>query len=470
MIWRSAGTAAVAVGLLLFPPVQDTLGAQSLRGELDVRMQSVAFERYDAAPGVDLVRAAPLVATLDLTAWDLGIDNLSLHLRASGTDDLADDGVWPATEPPVRLVEGYVEYSLPRVTARAGRTYLHTRLGYESFDGARVDVRPAGPVTLTAFGGWSLARGSSLPITSPEVSPLGEFRPAERGVVVGGAARAAAGPVRASAVYRREVDPAAEKLSSEFVALSASARVAGGVSIAGGADYDLGYEEWGSADARLGWNGRLADRPVGFGASVRRYRPRFPLWSIWGAFSPVAYTATGGHASVTPVEHLSLRGAAEWFSYGETGTESPLATFEDAGWRWTAGVGWTGLADWSFDAEFGAEFGPGASTTHARVAAAWRPIDALRTGAWVSRGTRPLEYRIDDAVVRSAGLDARLDLGSGLGLDGGVAYYDEEREGGIERGFDHWRVRAGFTYGFGTSADRTDLHPAILRVPERPDS
>lgn len=471
MTWRDAGTAAVAVGLLLFPPVQDALVAQALRGELAVRMQSVAFERYDETPGVDLVHSAPLVATLDVTAWDLGVDNLSLHVRASGTDDLADDGVWPATEPPLRLIEGYVEYSLPRVTARAGRTFLHTRLGYESFDGARVDVRPTGgPVTLTAFGGWSMARGSSLPITSPETSPLGEFRPPERGIVMGAAARAAVGPVRASAVYRREVDPAADKLSSELAALSASARLAGGLSVSGGVDYDLAYEEWGSADARLGWNGRLAERPAGLGVSVRRHRPRFPLWSIWGAFSPVPYTATGGHASLTPMDHLSVRGSAEWFSYGDPGTESPLAAFEDDGWRWTAGAGWTGLVDWSFDAEFGAEFGPGASTTHARVSAAWRPIDDLRTGAWLARGTRPLEYRIDDAIIRSAGLDVRLDLGSGIGLDGGIAYYDEEREGGIARGFDHWRVRAGFTYGFGTSADRTDLHPAILRIPERPDS
>jgi hypothetical protein len=29
-------------------------------------------------------------------------------------------------------------------------------------------------------------------------------------------------------------------------------------------------------------------------------------------------------------------------------------------------------------------------------------------------------------------------------------------------------MRAGIRYGFGTSADRAELHPVILRIPERP--
>jgi len=164
-----------------------------------------------------------------------------------------------------------------------------------------------------------------------------------------------------------------------------------------------------------------------------------------------------------------LRGMGERFTYGDPQTTSPLVSFEDDGWRWTAGARWTGLADWSFDTDFGAEFGPGASSTHARVSAAWRPVDDVRAGAWLERGTRPLEYRIDDAVIRSAGLDLRLDMGRGIMLDGGVAWFDEEREGGLEREFDHFRMRAGIRYGFGTSADRADLHPAILRIPERPE-
>jgi hypothetical protein len=282
--------------------------------------------------------------------------------------------------------------------------------------------------------------------------------------------RATAGPVRASAAYRREVEPESSKLASEFVALAAGSPLVGGLSVSGGVDYDLGFQEWGSADAGLDWVGRIADRSVGAGVSVRRYRPRFPLWSVWGAFSPVAYRETAAHASVTPVDHLTLRGVWKRFTFGEPGTESPLVRFEDEGWRWTAGAGWTGLPDWSFDTEFGAEFGPGASSTHARFSAAWRPLDAVRTGAWLARGTRPLEYRIDDAVVRSVGLDLRVDLGDGVVLDGGVAWLDEERSGGFARDFDHWRVRAGIRYGFGTSADRAGLHPAILRIPERPRS
>ncbi|MFW6039943.1 MAG: hypothetical protein ACOC9N_02575 [Gemmatimonadota bacterium] len=446
------------------------LAAQGLRGDLDVRMESVAFPAYDGTASAGLIRATPLTATVDLTAWDFGVERLSLHLRAGASEDLAAADAWPAVRPRMRLVEGYLEYAVPRLTARAGRTSIHTRLGYESFDGLRLDARPVdGPLTLSAFGGWSLVRGSTLPVTSPEASPLSEFRPAERGILVGAAARAAAGPVRANAVYRREIDPAAEQLASEFVALSATTGITEGVSLALGADYDIGLDDWGSADARLGWDGTVGGRSAGLAVEVRRHMPRFPLWSIWGAFSPVAYTSVGAQASVVPLDGFRLRASGDRFEYEETGSESPLVSLEDDGWRWTAGAGWSGLERWSFDLAFGAEYGPGASSTHVRVSAAWQALDDLRAGAWLARGTRPLEYRIDDAVVRSAGVDFRLGLTDDVDLEGGVAWQDEEREGSLGRQLDYWRVRAGVSYGFGTGMSRPDLHPAILRVPERPN-
>lgn len=466
---RRRGVLAALSALLLSVPT--TLSAQAVRGDVTFRLESASFADYDGTASAGLIRSTPLVATLDMTAWDFGVDQLSFHLRATAAEDLATAEAWPATRPPVRLVEGYLEYAVPRLTAQAGRTSMHTRLGYESFDGIRLDARPIeGPLTLTAFGGWSLLRGSSLPITSPESSPLDEFRPPERGVVVGAAARAVAGPVRAHAAYRREVDPSAEQLASEFVALSVSSAVAGGVSLAAGADYDLGLEEWGSADARLGWNGRIAGKSAGLAMEVRRYMPRFPLWSIWGAFSPVAYTSTGARAHLVPLTGLSLRASGERFEYEETASGSPLATLEDDGWRWTAGAGWIGFERWSFDVDFGAEFGPGASSTHVRASTAWRALDQLRVGAWLSRGTRPLEYRIDDAVVRSAGVDLGLGISDGIELDAGVAWQEEEREGSLGRQMDFWRLRAGLRYSFGAGSDRPDLHPAILRVPERPES
>jgi len=467
MTGRRWGAAAIAAALMLAPAV---LHAQALRGDADVRFQSLEFERYGGDASVDLIRATPVVATLDVTAWGFGVENLSLHLRTRATDDLAEENAWPVTEPPLRLVEGYAEYALPRLTVRAGRTPLHTRLGYETFDGGRLDVRPGGtPLTVTVFGGWSLARGSTLPITSPDVNPLGEFRPDERGRLLGGILGVVEGPVRGSIVYRREVDPEGSKLASEFLGASASIRLPRGFSLAGGADYDLGYEEWGSADAQLLWAGQVAQRSVSAAAGVRRYRPRFDLWSIWGAFSPVPYTETTARASVSPLDGLRLRGSAARFTYGNPETSSPLVSFEEDGWRWTAGAGWSGFPDWAFDVDFGAEFGPGASSTHARASAAWRPVEDVRAGAWVARGTRPLEYRIDDAIVRSLGVDLEVDLGRGLRVDGAVGYYDEERSGGIERSFDHLHVSAGLRYSFGTGADRAQLHPAILRIPERPE-
>lgn len=453
---------------------EQVASAQTVVGEVDARLHSVSYERYPIAGGdaVRLERFTPFVTTLDITAWGFGLPGLSARVRSSYSEDLgAAAASWPATLPSLRLVEGYLEYARPELAVQAGRTSLVTRLGYDAFDGGRVDLRPAGlPVRATVFAGWSLARGSTLPVTSDGQNPLGEFRPSERGIVVGGRVDAQAGIGRVSATYRREVDPAASKLTSEFVAVSTALRLAEAVSLSGGVDYDVAAREWSTADVRLAWAGDLAGRRAGVAAFGRRYEPRFPLWSIWRAFSPVAYESYGGDVTIAPTAGLELRGSGEWFSFDDTGAASPLVTVEDGGWRWSAGAGWTGVPDWRFDGSFGADFGPGASTTHARVAAAWRPVPAVTASAWAARGTRPLEFRIDDAIVRSIGFDAGLQVAPRIRLDGGASWHDEERSGRFGRGFDHWRVRAGVRYGFGgaSASTRAGLHPAIMRIPERP--
>ena len=66
-------------------------------------------------------------------------------------------------------------------TARAGRTYVTSRLGWTGFDGGMAEVRPVGHLLrITGYGGWGLARGIALPVTNEALNPLDDFQPRER--------------------------------------------------------------------------------------------------------------------------------------------------------------------------------------------------------------------------------------------------------------------------------------------------
>jgi hypothetical protein len=147
-----------------------TIAAQGYRLRLDSRFQSVAFRGLQldsilasaTVPGPNggpetpdgyavnceagdayctYFRAgrrrvgAPLVTTADATAWGFGLRGLSAHATARLGVDLSSDKVWPGVEPAAQLVAGYLEFAAERVTARAGRQILASRLGTTGFDG-----------------------------------------------------------------------------------------------------------------------------------------------------------------------------------------------------------------------------------------------------------------------------------------------------------------------------------------------
>ena len=114
-------------------------------------------------PGPRL-HASPLVQQADVTAWGFGVPGLSMRANARALTDLTAGNAWPETEPALQLLEGYAEYAVAAVTARAGRQMFTTRLGPTGFDGGRVLLRSARlHLDGEVFGGWGLARATALP-------------------------------------------------------------------------------------------------------------------------------------------------------------------------------------------------------------------------------------------------------------------------------------------------------------------
>ncbi|MDH3495632.1 MAG: hypothetical protein OER21_02610 [Gemmatimonadota bacterium] len=493
LAWMTVG------GLLLAPTA---LSAQSYRLRLDTRVQAVKYRGWqlDSIPVAEAVTGTngglftasgfavtcvaggvsctfyrpgaeqdglPLVSTLDASVWGLGVPGLRLYGRARVGTDLADPGAWPGTAPAVQLVEGYVEYAQPAWSVRGGRLHEASRFGYTGFDGARAHARfLGGALTASAYGGWGLAWGTPLPITSDAVNPLGEFRPGQRQIVVGGDLAWAVRGARGRILYERQIDPGPDHLVAERVGGDVELSVVRNVTLSGGADYDLAFGEMGSAEATLAVAIPSAKTSVAVGG--RRYRPYFELWSIWGAFSPVAYKAGFGSVTATPMPKLQLRARGELYGFDDPDAATPLAQIEDNGWRAGLGATYRHSADLIVMVDYSIDDGPGAGAIGIDGSVFWRPIPRLGLRGSVANLQRVLELRFNDADVWIYAFDADVDIRSEARLFGGVTYYDENRDRPDAAAFswNQLRLHAGLRLAFGSGADRASLPAAILRIPE----
>jgi hypothetical protein len=410
-------------------------------------------------------RGAPIVSSADLSVWGFGIPGLSARILARAAGELRDDHVWPGTTPRFQLIEGYLEYARPVVTARLGRQVVTSRLGYEGFDGAHVLARVSRQhIDVDGYLGWGLTSGVALPVTSPAVNPLSDFQPPMRQIVAGLGAGWTASRFDVRIDYLREVDPDVDYFVSERVGMQAVARAATGLSIQAGSDWDLAEGAWGSAEAMVDYTRSRVSTTVG----VKRYRPHFALWTIWGAFSPVPYHTTFGQVSVRATDWLDLRGRGERYGFEAANVSTALVQVESDGWRWSLG-GTVSLArSVTVDGGYAAEFGPGASGAGWNGSIAYAPGPRLSI---VLRGAtleRPLEFRFDESRLKSVGLEAQADVTRQLRLGFGAVYYREDRRR-PDAGAFNWnqvRLTARAMVSLGKGADFTGLPRAVRRMPQ----
>ena len=489
---------AAALGAVLLWLAPGSLAGQGYRLRLDTRLQTVAFRGVspdsiaaDAAvvgatggfetpdgfavtcaaggdfcsyyrPGPRLA-STPLVSYADVTVWGLGVPGLSVRGNARWGTDLSANDLWPGTSPAVQLLEGYAEYTKAELTGRLGRQHVTGRLGWTGIDGAALTLRSARRgLEVTGYGGWGLARAIDVPITSPSLNPLEDYQLPQRHVTAGAALgwRHRSADLRAE--YRREVDPSADAFISERAALTAVVRPVERVTVTGGAEYDLAQGWWGTSDLTARYHTSVIDVDAG----VRRYRPYFELWTIWGAFSPVPYTAIDGSVAVAPVPRLRLRAGGERYWFDDTGAETGLARFENDGWRISLSGTVLVARALTLDAGFHEEFGPGASSRSWDARATWLPVAELSLSAFGSTLIRPLELRFDEAQVDAVGLDAAYRVSERLQLALAGAQYFEDRRRPDSAAFDwnQFRLQARITWLFGSDADRFRLPPAIRGV------
>ena len=459
--WRGWQVDSIARSDVVVSPEGSLLTPDGIAVDCGAGLAWCWFYRPGATQG-----AAPMALTTDVTAWGFGIKGLSargnfrLHYDADG-----DATGWPGQQPSLQLWEAYLDYQRDWLQARAGRQIMDLRVGWTSFDGGRATVRfrKAG-IELTGFGGWGLARAAAVPVSDPVTAPLNDFIPPQRTVTAGAVAAWVSAPAEVRAEYVREVDQASKGYALHMAALSTTIRPAPRWMLTGGLEYDIAQDLLGSADLSL----RYALPSLQVVGGYRRYRPIFPLWSVWAAFSPVPYNSAVGSAVLSPRPWLQLRGRVEYYRFEESNAGSPLFPNEQDGWRWSAGGTVTRLRHWTFDAGYIWERGTGAGVLGWDGSVRWdvRPDLALQASGALMK--RPLAYRYSDASVLWFGGDVVWRVMPAWNVIMSAAWFDEDRDRPDEAAFE-WsqtRLSARITYTMGSGdARRRSVPPVIDRMP-----
>ncbi|MEZ4588973.1 MAG: hypothetical protein R2909_21585 [Gemmatimonadales bacterium] len=418
---------------------------------------------YFYRPGPER-RGVPVSTTASLVAWGFGIQGLTLHALGRVVADAGDADVWPGSDPTVQLLEGYLEYTRSRFTGRAGRLLINSRLEPLGLDGGWARFRlPSLDLDLAAYGGWGLGQAAVVPVTSPVLNPLDEWRPGSRQLAAGAELAWAPGPAEVRAEYRREVDPETDYFVSERAALSLTATPWRSIRLAAGADYNLAEGNLGSADATISWIDPRWSVTVG----GRRYRPFFNLWTLWGAFSPVPYNAVQASTQLRLTDWLSVRARGERFWYEDAEVSTPLVDVEDRGWRASVGASANPSSRLSVDVSWLGEYGPGAAARFIDASASYAVSSNLSLSVYGGSLARPLELRYYDAEANWIGGRAEWRTAAQWRLWADASWFDEKRKrpDAAASSLDQLRIRSGLSLSFGTNADRPALPPARRRIP-----
>ncbi|MDT8370148.1 MAG: hypothetical protein RQ745_13150, partial [Longimicrobiales bacterium] len=245
---------------------------------------------------------------LALTAWGFGISGLSGTLQMRTRDQLDGGLDWPlADEDRVTVLTGYLQFRRGPLRARLGRQAVTSTLGFRDYDGAAA-LWDGGKWWVEGFGGRALARGSQSP-RSEAFEGLEQFVPDRNAWLFGGVTGVRTSTASLSMRYQREILSNRSAVISEQAAVEGHALLPGRLRVRGSLDWDFAFKQL--TEARLTFEHALTDRIV-LEAGGRRYRPFFDLSTIWGFFSPVAFTEArlGGRVGLGPRSGFDLAVAA----------------------------------------------------------------------------------------------------------------------------------------------------------------
>ncbi|HSJ32655.1 MAG TPA: hypothetical protein VK933_14535 [Longimicrobiales bacterium] len=403
-------------------PADSAAGSGVLRQTADGRVvRCVPGEAYCAnvRPG-GRTSSVPVMHDMEANAWGLGTGvRLFAHVRAR-TSFGGDAGLWPRGDDAFDVLAMYGELERTRVRVRLGRQWQSTGLGFYNFDGLSVSVRPARSVWVEAYGGRSLLRGLNESRGGGALEAVEAFAPPSSGVLLGTYARYRRDTRFAiGSGYHVEFRTDGRGLYSELAMADAMVR-ASGVSLAGSVELDVASAALN--EARLSVSTGSLGR-VMLNGELRRYRPYFELWTIWGAFDPVGFDEVRSGAAWSPTAHVIVRGEASYRRYGEAGRMQGLAALRTDGWGLGAGVSWSPTARWQLDTSWHVEVAAGAARRDIQGVLSRRFGDIATLSMQGLAFQRFYEFRLDESTVAGLGAEASVRASDRLRLFATAAAY-----------------------------------------------
>jgi hypothetical protein len=372
-------------------------------GRLVRCVEGEAFCRFRRSG--DRVTAMPVVQDLQLTAWGFG-RGVSVHADLRGRQSLGgSEFLWPRANDHFDALAAYVEVDRTAWRARLGRQWAQNGLGLYNYDGGSLVVR-RGTLTAEAFGGSSLVEGLNETHTGGALGTVDDLPPDDHGYVLG--VRVAARPWTRTAlagVYQRVIRADRAGMYSERIALDGSTRAAGST-IDAQWTYDLIAGE--VDDARLRATRELPRRASAT-LELRRHRPFFESWTIWGAFAPVGFDEARAIVGWRDQRaRISLDVSGGWRQYDAANTGLATNPLRDNGWRAGAGAEWTPSMRWMAHADYDVDIGFGASRSDASAGLRWSPNDGVFFGGTASALQNIYEFRVGTGTVVGVSLQGGL--------------------------------------------------------------
>jgi hypothetical protein len=358
---------------------------------------------------------------LDVTAWGLG-QGISVHAELRGRT-AAGGGreLWPQAAQRVEALAAYVDVDRSLGRARLGRQWIASTLGVFNFDGAALSLNPMHGISGQVYGGNALVEGLNRVLDAGVLSPVEDIPPADAAYVIGTtvAFRPSAGAA-VTAQYQREIRHDRAGLYSERVAATGEMQ-AGATTLSGVLSRDLATSTFNELSGTI-------RRPIAnvLDASVtaRHYAPYFDLWTIWGAFSPVAYDEFMGRlgwASRDARVVLGATGARRRYDDTFTGVAHlPLRT---DGWRAGTNATFRATPAVSVFGAYTIDIGPGASSADGDAAVQWMRPNGTRFALHGTAFQNVGEYQIGHGTVYGLGGEAAMRIAPGLQLAGDLFVY-----------------------------------------------
>lgn len=443
-------------------------GAREARAQVQVRLRSITTGRlvqlrplvFDTVSGTFVTTsprtAAPLTEDLEANAWGLGIPGLRATALVRLRGSVGSDLVWPRYDDHFDALYAFLEFDRPRYRLRAGRLQHPSSLGFYAFDGASAVWRPVPWIRAEAYGGRGLTRGIVDAPTTSAIASVDPFVPNGAQIIAGGSLWAAPRPgVSVAATYQREITSDRDALVSDRGALDAQVPIGSRLHLSASTDVDFAAGAWGRARLAAGYRLPRGGR---VDASVFRYRPVFPLNTIWGAFAPQAYHGASVSAQLTPFTSLStltVSGAYLFRRYTTTTETTPFLTgLKDVTHNVTLGARLVS-GDYVFSGRYRLTTGYGGSQSSGEGELAWDRGGSWHAGLHMTAFQEDEQFRVADGTVFGFGASGRAELGPRMNLRGDLTrYWHSGTSGQAGPNWSQLRGLVTFEITFGASADR----------------